>query len=128
MIVAAGVIESEGQILVCRRKAGARHALKWEFPGGKVEHGETPSQALARELDEELGIRAAVGREMVRYEHRYPRRPPILLIFFHVAHFEGEPVNRQFEEIRWTPRDRLHEFDFLEGDRDFVRRLARGEL
>jgi 8-oxo-dGTP diphosphatase len=128
MIVVAGVIESDGRILICQRKAGARHALKWEFPGGKVERGETPSEALARELDEELGIRASIGHEMVRYEHRYPRRPPILLIFFHVPQFDGEPVNRLFEEIRWITRKALPAFDFLEGDRDFVRRLARGEF
>lgn len=128
MIVVAGVIESDGQILICQRKEGSRHSLKWEFPGGKVERGETPAQALARELDEELGIRASVGHELVRYEHRYPRRPPILLIFFHVPKYEGEPINREFEEIRWTSREHLPEFDFLDGDQDFVRRLARHDL
>jgi 8-oxo-dGTP diphosphatase len=128
MIVVAGVIESDGRVLICQRKAGTRHALKWEFPGGKVEPGETPSQALSRELDEELGIRASIGHEIVRYEHHYPRRPPILLIFFHVTGFEGVPLNRVSEKIHWAPRQRLAEFDFLDGDRDFVRRLARGEF
>jgi 8-oxo-dGTP diphosphatase len=125
VLVVAGVIERNGSVFICQRKAGARHALKWEFPGGKVEPGETPRQALARELDEELGIRATVGAEIGRYEYRYANRSPMLLIFFSVSEFEGEPENREFEEIRWEERARLPGYDFLEGDLDFVRRLAR---
>ncbi len=122
--VVAAVIERDSRVLICQRKAGSRHALKWEFPGGKVEPGETPRQALARELAEELAIRASIGEEITRYEYAYPGRPPILLIFFSVRHYDGEPVNLNFERISWEPRAELPRFDFLEGDVDFVRRLA----
>jgi 8-oxo-dGTP diphosphatase len=128
LLVVAGVIERDGKILVCQRRAGARHEFKWEFPGGKVEDGETPMEALARELDEELGIQAAIGAELVRYEFRYPKRPPMLLIFYRVTEFSGQPENRQFEEILWQRGDHLPHLDFLEGDVDFVRRLARGDF
>jgi 8-oxo-dGTP diphosphatase len=121
------VIQRDGEILICQRQAGDSHALKWEFPGGKVEAGETPREALQRELTEELGICAVVADEIARYEFRYARRPPILLIFFHVGAFEGEPASLEFQQIRWVRPDRLRDFDFLDGDRDLVRRLARGE-
>lgn len=127
MIVVAAVIEKQGQILVCQRKRGSRHALKWEFPGGKVEHGEGPRAALMRELREELDIDADIGNEMVRYEHSYPGRDPILLIFFRVTEFRGIPANVIFETIEWSTLPKLSRYDFLDGDLDFVRRLARGE-
>lgn len=124
----AAVIERDGQILVCQRKQGAWHALKWEFAGGKVEPGETPRQALVRELEEELGIEATLGAEIARYDYQYPGRPPILLIFYRVTRYSGEPKNFEFAQIRWETRERLPEYDFLDGDADFVRRLAGGEF
>jgi 8-oxo-dGTP diphosphatase len=127
MVVVAAVIEAEGRILVCQRKHGTRHGLKWEFPGGKVEHGEEPRAALIRELREELAIDAKIEREIVRYEHSYPGRDAILLIFYRVTQFTGTPVNIVFETIEWTAAGSLHEYDFLDGDLDFVRRLERGE-
>jgi 8-oxo-dGTP diphosphatase len=127
-MVVAGVVEREGRILVCQRKSGSRHALKWEFPGGKVEEGETASRALARELEEELGIQAEIGAEMARYEYRYPESAPLLLVFFRVTRYSGEPQNFEFTAIRWEARERLPEYDFLEGDAEFVRRLAGGDF
>ncbi len=121
--VVAAVIERAGRILVCQRTAAQPHPLKWEFPGGKVEPGETPDEALARELEEELGIRAAAGPEITRYEYAYPAKAPILLIFYRVTAFAGEPRNRVFDRIGWETRERLPQYDFLEGDRDFIRGL-----
>jgi len=122
--VVAAVTERDGRILICRRKRGQAHELKWEFPGGKVEPGEAPSAALKRELAEELGIDAAIGPEITRYEFAYPGKPLILLIFFAVSEFSGDPRNLVFEEIAWEPRHRLPSYDFLEGDFDFVQTLA----
>src|SRR5579872_3294122 len=113
--VVAGVIERAGDILIAQRKRTGQHPLKWEFPGGKVEAGEAPERALIRELAEELGIQARVEGEVSRYEYAYPGRSPILLIFYRVIEFEGEPENLDFERIVWTPRGRLREYDFLEG-------------
>lgn len=124
--VVAAVIERNGQILVGQRRKSDSHGLKWEFPGGKVERGEAPVAALARELEEELGIQARVGREIVRYAHEYPKRATILLMFFSVTEFSGEPQSLAFERIVWESPGKLPEYDFLDGDVDFVRRLASG--
>ena len=113
-----------GRILICRRTAAQPHPLKWEFPGGKVEAGELPPQALRRELQEELAVQAQVGDELERYEFRYPGKSPILLIFYAVTDFSGEPRNCVFEEMRWVAPAELPAFDFLEGDEAFVKRLA----
>ena len=118
--VVAGIIERQGRCLICRRKREQSHPLKWEFPGGKVEPGETPKQALARELEEELGIFGAAGQEIMRYQHTYPGGDTILLIFFRVSEFGGEPRNLIFHEMRWEPPAKLAEFDFVEGDTRFI--------
>ena len=127
VMVVAGIIERDGRILIGQRKRSQRHGLKWEFPGGKVEPGETPRAALKRELEEELAIHATIGHEIVRYEYTYPRRKPVLLIFFRVKAYRGAPSNVVFEDIRWEPLEKLPDYDFLDGDIDFVRRLVRGE-
>jgi len=118
--VVAAIIERQGHILIGQRQPEQSHPLKWEFPGGKVEPGETPGRALTRELEEELAIRHARGIEITRYEFAYPGKNPILLIFYRVTEFEGEPQNRSYREMRWEPRAQLSAFDFLEGDRAFI--------
>lgn len=128
IIVVAAVIEKDGLILIGQRRSNDRHGLKWEFPGGKVEAHEAPRQALKRELQEELGIDAEIGSEIARYEFQYPRRSPILLIFHWVSEYTGEMRSVAFEQILWESRAKLPSYDFLDGDVDFVRRLARGEL
>src|SRR5271156_1662294 len=118
--VVAAVIERDGKILIGQRRAGGRHALKWEFPGGKVEVGETPEEATVRELEEEPAIYARVDGEIMRYEFEYPGREPILLVFFRVVEFDGEPRNLEYAEMRWESIGRLAEYDFLEGDAGFI--------
>lgn len=122
--VVAAVIEREGRVLVGQRKPGGQHPLKWEFPGGKVEAGEKPEAALVRELSEELGVRARIDGEITRYEFQYPGRSRILLIFYRVVDFEGEPQNLDFEQLQWVEREELGDLDFLEGDLDFVREFV----
>lgn len=118
--VVAAVIERDGRVLIAQRRATDPHPLKWEFPGGKVEPGETPEAAVARELAEELAIVVHDTRELMRYEYQYPGRAPILLIFHLVVEFTGEPVNANFAQIQWAPRERLRDYDFLEGDAEFL--------
>jgi 8-oxo-dGTP diphosphatase len=123
--VVAAVIERDGKVLIGRRRPGARHhPLKWEFPGGKVEPGEEPRAALARELEEELGIHAEIGDEIESFPYQYLGRTPILLRFFAVRGFAGEIENREFAEIVWEEKGSLPGYDFLDGDVRFVRRLA----
>jgi 8-oxo-dGTP diphosphatase len=126
--VVAGVIEQEGLILIGQRKPEDKHGMKWEFPGGKVEAGESTREALQRELEEELCIQAVIGDEIARYEYQYRNRTPILLVFHRVEKYQGEPRCSEFNAIQWTTRESLPDFDFLEGDIDFVRRLAAHEL
>ena len=122
--VVAAVIERDGQILICQRSREDSHPLKWEFPGGKVEPGESPRAALERELEEELAIQARIGSEITRLTHRYQGRNPFRLIFYRVSRFSGEPVNRVFDQILWEEPARLPQYDFLEADADFIRELA----
>ncbi|HSW51273.1 MAG TPA: (deoxy)nucleoside triphosphate pyrophosphohydrolase [Bryobacteraceae bacterium] len=126
--VVAAVIEREGRVLVCQRRRSDSHPLKWEFPGGKVEPGESPAAALQRELEEELAIQARIGPEMERLTHQYEGRPPFRLIFLKVREFQGEPENRVFERILWEKPSLLPDYDFLDADAGFVRRLALGWL
>lgn len=125
MEVVAAVIERGGTVLICQRKTG-RHALKWEFPGGKVEPEEDYRDALARELREELSIDARIGEELARHDVRYGTGALIRLRFYRVTEFSGEPLNREFERILWESKTRLTEYDFLDGDLEFVKRLAAG--
>jgi 8-oxo-dGTP diphosphatase len=123
MNVVAAVIERESRILICQRRGG-RHALKWEFPGGKVEAGEDSQSALIRELREELQIEATIGALLYTETVHYSEGPAIHLEFFHVTDFSGEPVNLQFEQIVWEYPRSLPAYDFLDGDIEFVRKLA----
>ena len=121
--VAAGILEHNGRLLICRRRPDQPHPGKWEFPGGKLEPGETPPLALVRELREELGIEAAPPQELTRYEFTYPGKKPIMLVFLKVSTWTGEIENRIFESIIWESPDRLPGYDFLEGDAPFIATL-----
>ena len=92
-----------------------------------MERGETAVAALARELEEELGIQARIGHEVGRHVHYYPRRATIQLAFYAVKEFAGEPQSIAFESIVWESPERLTDYDFLEGDLGFVKQLAAGE-
>jgi 8-oxo-dGTP diphosphatase len=118
--VVAAILQRDGNILIGQRMPEQSHPLKWEFPGGKVEPGESPEEALARELEEELGIRGAAGEVMTRYHFTYAGRDPIELIFFRVREYSGEPRNLIFHDLRWQPQFQLAGLDFVEGDREFI--------
>jgi 8-oxo-dGTP diphosphatase len=120
-MVVAGVLARAGKILIGQRKTTGRHPLKWEFPGGKVESGEEPRAALARELREELGIDCVIGEELDSYQVRYgDASTSTHLIFYRIISFSGEPCNLDFEQILWEWPVKLPDYDFLEGDARFV--------
>lgn len=123
--VVAALIWKNDKILICQRTRHQSMPLKWEFPGGKIEEGEQPRDALRRELDEELGIAATVGDEVARIQHRYPTGNSVELRFFDVRDYAGEIENRIFKEIVWADPGDLPEYDFLEADLELVQKLAK---
>jgi 8-oxo-dGTP diphosphatase len=131
-VVAALILrEASGgasEVLVCQRRPDQPMSLKWEFPGGKIETGESAEQALARELDEELGIAAVIGPRVAQVRHKYRNGGSIDLQFFSVKEFSGEIDNRIFNEIRWTPLSELPSLDFLAADFGLIRDLSEGKL
>jgi len=126
--VVAAVIEKDGKLLVCQRTRHQTMPLKWEFPGGKIEEGEQPRDALRRELEEELGIHAKVGDEIARLQHTYPSGAMVELRFFVVREYAGEIENRIFRDLQWATPDTLPSYDFLEADSSLVKDLAAGKL
>jgi len=118
--VVAAILQKDGSVLLCQRRADQPHPLKWEFPGGKVEAGETPEEAVVRELREELAIDASRVKEITRYEFAYPGKNSILLIFMGVNSWSGELQNLIFNRVAWEPAERLQTYDFLEGDLPFI--------
>jgi len=126
--VVAALIWKDGKLLICQRTKHQVMPLKWEFPGGKIEEGEQPRDALRRELDEELGIQANVGNEVTRFQHQYPNGNGVELRFYDVHGYSGEIENRIFRAVRWTHPSELPKFDFLEADLELVKDLAAGKL
>lgn len=126
--VVAALIWKDGKLLICQRTRHQVMPLKWEFPGGKIEDGEQPRDALRRELDEELGIAAVVGDEVTRFTHEYPNGNAVELRFFDVRAYSGEIENRIFRAVLWSKPADLPKYDFLEADTQLVKDLAAGKL
>jgi 8-oxo-dGTP diphosphatase len=129
LTVVAALIESEGKLLVCQRRRRDSFGLMWEFPGGKLEPSETPEAALERELREELGVPATIGREIYRTQHHYAEMSaPIELIFFAATADPDSMLNLAFETMEWRTPEQLPDLNFLPADREFVERLSKGLL
>lgn len=131
VLVSAGVLVEGGRVLVTKRKAGSHLAGLWEFPGGKVTPGESPQQALVRELNEEIGVAVRVGRPLDVTHHAYPERE-VLLLFFLVEREAGSPPPRAIDvaDLAWVGPEGLSELAFPpadEGVLDAVRAILRGQ-
>jgi len=122
--VAVGVLRKNNRILICQRKQGGRYALKWEFPGGKVETGETIEQCLRRELHEELSIEIHSIEHMDTIAAYYEDGGMFNVSYCFVFGFDGEPQNNIFEQIRWVTIGELNAIDLLDGNKPFVARLT----
>ena len=118
--VAAGVLEdASGRVLIARRRAGSHLEGWWEFPGGKMETGEGPREALVRELDEELGITVEGAEPLVAYRHEYPERV-VELSVWQVRGYRGKPVGLQGQPLRWVSVAELLSAGLLPADQPIV--------
>ena len=125
--VVAGVLFVEGRLLVGQRPAGGRHSLKWEFPGGKIEDGETPEQCLKRELNEEFEIDVEVSKYLGTSVHEYDFGI-IELMAYGTRVVRGEFKLNDHAEIAWVSKDEIGEYDYAPADLPFVEMIRRGEI
>jgi 8-oxo-dGTP diphosphatase len=127
--VVAAVIERQGRLLICQRRREDPFPLQWEFPGGKVEPGELPEEALKRELREELGVTLRRSREIARAEQTVPQlRTPREIRFFAADIDNDEIMPQVFEQILWVQPKELAEYDFLAANATLVAHLATGKI
>jgi 8-oxo-dGTP diphosphatase len=123
-VVAAALYDSQGRVLIAERLAGKHMAGRWEFPGGKIEPGETEQQALTRELREELGIEVAAAHPELTLKHDYLERR-VQVSMWIVDHYAGEPRGLDGQKLKWVAPARLREEDVLEADQPFIEALLR---
>jgi len=124
IVVTAAVIERDGRFLVTRRPHGVHLEGYWEFPGGKVDPGETLEASLVRELREELAVDSRVGVEIFFVTHRYPERS-VELHFFQ-CELAGEPTPQLDQEMRWVTRAEMAALPFPAADAELIRTIVSG--
>ena len=120
--VAVGVIIRQQQILLALRSSKQHQGGKWEFPGGKVEAGETVQQALARELLEEVAIKVTNSEAFMQLEYAYPEKTVLLDIYL-VSSFTGEAHGREGQPLRWVDISELGSIEFPDANQPIVQRL-----
>jgi len=129
VVVAAVIERADRRLLIGQRRSFDSSPLKWEFPGGKVEEGEAPEAALARELREELGATLRKCVELARVKHSYAGYADKLEIRFFAAEIaDGEVTGKMFEQIAWVLPKELSGYDFLAANRELVANLATGRI
>mgnify|MGYP002714153243 CR=1 FL=1 len=125
--VAAAVIRgADGRVLIAKRPQDKHQGGLWEFPGGKVEEGEAVERALARELEEELGIRVEAARPLIQVHHDYPDKQ-VLLDVWEVSSFTGEPHGAEGQPLAWVSERQLLEYEFPAANKPIVAVLRDGE-
>ncbi len=126
--VVAAVIRRAGSVLLCQRHDGEHLPLKWEFPGGKIDPGETPEDALVREIDEELDVVATIGERLAVIEHHYPEKS--VRIHFFVAGIDGaaEPRAIVHRQLRWIPLDGLAGYDVPPANQTVLEMISSGTV
>lgn len=125
--VTAAILEKDGRIIIAQRKLKDHLAGKWEFPGGKIEAGETPEECLARELNEEFDIKVSVEDFLGSNVHHY-NHISIELMAFRTFWIGGRINSTDHKDFRWVTIDELERYDFAIADRQFVERLRSGEI
>ncbi len=113
------MVDKQQQILITQRPRSKSRSGYWEFPGGKIENGETPEQALIRELQEEIGVRPLEFHPMMQYHYDYPEHSALLEVFI-INRFEGEPQSLEDQEILWIGLNEFPNFNFLEANQKMI--------
>src|SRR5580704_930688 len=144
--VVAAIILRKSKLLICQRRHDKAFPLKWEFPGGKVEAGESLTDALAREISEELGVQVEIGREVERLQYRYAELPAPIEIVFFAAKIVSRGNNSElsyeliaselaafnasgaFNKVIWVTAAELSKYEFLAANAPLIERIAGGEL
>jgi mutator protein MutT len=144
--VVAAIIVRDSRLLICQRRPDKSFPLKWEFPGGKVEEGESLTDALVREILEELGVRIEVGREVYRTQYRYAELSAPIELVFYSARITDEKIGQRisdqdiatelaafsaggvFEKVVWAAPADLSEYEFLAANAELIARIASGSL
>ncbi len=121
-VVAAALYDRDGRVLIAERPPGKHMAGRWEFPGGKVDSGESERQALLRELREELGVQVGRSEPFMRLTHTYPDRVVELSMWI-VESYEGEPQSLDGQRLKWVHPAQLAEENILDADVPFVEAL-----
>lgn len=124
-VVVGIVAGADGTVLITRRSDDVHQGGLWEFPGGKVEHGESAIEALGRELHEELGIMLRAAEPLLQVDHTYPDRR-VLLDVWRVTDFRGEPHGREGQPLVWVSPDEMEHFAFPAADAPIVAALCAG--
>jgi len=121
--VVAAVIEKDGRVLIAKRQQGDRLGGKWEFPGGKIDVGESPEAALKRELLEELSIEADIGDFFCSSHYDYSHIS-VELLTYRVRHFSGEMTAHVHDELKWVAPEDLCNYDFPGANIEIIRVLT----
>ena len=122
ILVTGAIIQNDNNFLIGRRGKDEKSAGMWEFPGGKLEEGESPKECIKRELKEELNIDAEIGELFSSYTYNYPH-VSYELFFFKVNSFFGEPVKSVHDKLKWEKLKNFYKYDFLPGDGPLIDKL-----
>ena len=125
VVATAAIIQNDSGILICKRRDGDNFGGLWEFPGGKLEWGESPIECLKREIKEELDIEVFDLKLYDIVSMPYPNGHHVILIFYTVGSFEGNPKQIECSEFIWAKKNDLENLDFLKADEGISKKLAK---
>ncbi|MDQ3393214.1 MAG: (deoxy)nucleoside triphosphate pyrophosphohydrolase [Bacteroidota bacterium] len=124
ILVTAAIIENEGKILIAKRKPGKHLEGFWEFPGGKIEPGEKPEEALKREILEELNLEIEVKRHFMDSLYQYEDKTILLMAYFAHATYSLHIISKDHDEVVWVTKEKIMQYIFAPADVPIVKALV----
>ncbi|MCF6189546.1 MAG: 8-oxo-dGTP diphosphatase MutT [Cocleimonas sp.] len=122
-VVVGVIINNKNQVLIAKRATHQHQGDKWEFPGGKVENDESPTEALTRELKEELGVEIQSASHLIDIRHTYIDKT-VHLEVFEIRDWQGEPEGREGQPLRWVKKSVLHQYKFPAANAEILSTLS----